>query len=154
MRFKKLQFIYQQSIRTQLISIILLTTLILVSSSMFASNYLSNKIFTKAAIDNANAISRALAQNFLKIILQDSTDIAADTTSALKAFPDIIDMYLYDSNGLAVFQYHKHQQTQVKAPPKIVRRAYTKIDQEALVVFMPAIYDKMNFGYLYFSLST
>ena len=110
----------------------MLTTMVIVLASTIANTYWSNKMFKQTAIDNALAISRALGQNFLKIILKDSTDIAADTTAALKAFSDINDMYLYNSNGQAIFQYHHRDYSQIKNPPKIKRRQSIEFHGNAL----------------------
>jgi diguanylate cyclase (GGDEF)-like protein/PAS domain S-box-containing protein len=116
--------------------------------------YLGTRAIQEEAESGLRSVIEVLSQDFVKVLLLDSPDVAADTASRLKAFPDVLAAYLYDENEQFRFGYQKEGYDPVPVP------AYQVTDVrylgDYLEVFSPLNYRGRQYGVVYvrFSLSS
>jgi len=141
------------SVRNRLILSIFSASLIvvLVVGAMLVS--LSTRTIRQQAEEGLTTTIAVLSQDFVKILLLDSPEVAADTVSKLRAFADVQAAFLYDKKGALRFAYREQGSESLPAPE--YRLADVRYHQGYLEMFSPLSLNQQNFGvvYLRFSLT-
>jgi len=143
--------IRQISVRNQLILAISSASLIVVVVMSAMIIYLGARAIQKEAEIGLTSVIDVLSQDFVKVLLTDSPDVAADTASRLKAFPDVLAAYLYDQNEQFRFGYQKEDVEPVPVPSYQVTDV--RYHDNYLDVFSPLRYRDRQYGVIYVRLS-
>ncbi len=139
------------SVRNQLVLAIFSasTIVVVVMSTMII--YLGARAIHDQAEAGLTSVVDVLSQDFVKVLLLDSSDIAADTAARLEAFPDVLAAYLYDKDKKFRFGYQKAGIEPVPVP------AYQVMDvsyqDDYLEVFSPLRYQGQEYGVVYVRLA-
>lgn len=143
---------YKGSIKKRLVWIILLATSLsgLLGYSAFLYWYVDDQY--NKNIELSKTIADVLGQNLAKIILLNDVSVASEVTTALKSFPHIDSMVLYDKKGKAIFEYSKSGKSFVAdaLPDKLHRKSFEKGDR--LRLYLDAIYQGRKLGYIQLNL--
>ncbi len=139
------------SVRNQLILTIFSAVLIVVVIMSTMIVYLGARAIREQAEAGLTSVVDVLSQDFVKVLLSDSADVAADASARLAAFPDVLAAYLYDQHAQYRFGYQKKGVEPVPVP------AYQVTDisyhDDYLEVFSPLRYRGRRYGVLYVRLS-
>jgi len=145
------QSIRQISVRNQLILAISSASLIVVVVMSAMIIYLGARAIQKEAEIGLTSDIAVLSQDFVRVLLTDSPDVAADTAARLKAFPDVLAAYLYDQNEQFRFGYQKEGVDPVPVPSYQVTDV--RYHDNYLDVFSPLRYRGKQYGVVYVRLS-
>ena len=102
---------YKGSIRKELLRGILSAVMIatLVGYAIFIEAYMENE--RKRDVSLAQTISQIIGQDVARIIYADNISVASDVTTQLDSFPNLYEVVLYKTDGKALFQYSKDNET-------------------------------------------
>lgn len=142
------------SVRNQLILAIFSASLIVAVSMSAMVIYLGSRAIQEEAEHGLTSVIKVLSQDFVKVLLLDSPDVAADAVSRLEAFPDVLAAYLYDQDEKFRFGYRKKGTEPVPVPAyQVTDISYNDDDLE---VFSPVKYRGRQYGVIYvrFSLAS
>lgn len=140
------------SLRLQLTAIIFGTILITFVIETIFFTFQEQQALEKVAKDNVEAIARSMSPSFVKIILRDPADVSADVVSALKEFPSIQDVYLFNKERYPVFQFH-HSDSLLTNIPKPKEDKAVIVTEDGIHLFLPVHYQNTRLGYVYFRMS-
>ena len=101
---------------------------------------------------HAELVSSAFNQDFVKIMLFDSPNLAADVVSRMRVIPEIKNAVIYNGEKQPVFHYNQNNLQQMVVPTEIIRGSY--FEDNYLHLFAPLIYEGQNFGTVYIRSST
>ncbi len=139
------------SVRNQLILAISSASLIVVVVMSAMITWLGARAIQQEAEIGLTSVVDVLAQDFVKVLVTDSSDVAADTAARLKAFPDVLAAYLYDENKQFRFGYQKEGIEPVPVPAYQVTDV--RYHDNYLEVFTPLKYRGREYGVVYVRLS-
>ncbi len=135
------------SVRNRLILTIFSASLIVAVAMSAIMIYLGSRAIQEEAENGLRSVIQVLGQDFVKVLLLDSPDVAADTVARLEAFPDVVAAYLYDQDEQFRFGYRKEGAEPVPVP------AYQVTDisyhDDYLEVFSPVKYRGREYGAVY-----
>ncbi len=140
------------SVRNQLILAIFSASFIVVVVMSAMMIYLGTRAIQDEAESGLTSVIEILSQDFVKVLVLDSPDVAADTAARLKAFPDVLAAYLYDENKQFRFGYLKEGVEPIPVPSYQVTDVRYLDDH--LEIFSPLRYHGKQYGvvYVHFSL--
>lgn len=141
------------SIQTKLALIILSASVLVLTVGFISIIYWDVKTIRKDAYKETQLAVSILSQDMVKLLLFDSTDIAADAVIKLKAFPNIENAVLYDKKNNAVFHYRKEIES-IYTPPSPESMEEFVYHDDYFFAFLPVKYQNTNFGNLFFRVST
>lgn len=107
----------------------------------------------QATLENARAISQSLQQNFVRMILLDDPDIAADTVLMLRSFPQITEAVLYNPQAAPVFVYQREDLADSAVPALDSLESY-RIDANQISLLSALTPKNVDLGELYLALDT
>ena len=139
------------SVRNRLILAILSASLTVVLAVALTLILLSARTIEQQAEAGLKTTIGVLKQDFVKVLLMDSPDVAADTVAKLQSFPDVLAAFLYDKNGRFQFGYQKEGTASVAVPAYQVTQS--RYHDSYLEVFTPLIYNEREFGVIYMRVS-
>lgn len=139
------------SVRNRLILAIFSASLIVAVAMSAMMVYLGSQAIQEEAENGLTSVIKVLSQDFVKVLLLDSPDVAADTVSRLEAFPDVLAAYLYDNNRKFRFGYQKKGAEPVPVPTYQVTDI--NYNDDYLEVFTPVDYRGRQYGVVYVRLS-
>lgn len=100
---------YKSSIKKELLRIILSISIIaiLIGYIVFIIEYMKKE--QNEDIRLTKTISKVISQNVAKIVFDNDISTATDITTALKAFPYLDELIIYNSTGKILFEYSKSE---------------------------------------------
>ncbi|MGB0683994.1 MAG: ATP-binding protein [Magnetovibrionaceae bacterium] len=151
------RFFDRLSIRAQLFIIILSVVLIAAITGYSANTYRLIQNEQKQLLGHAHSVAEVLGQDLARMVLLNDPRSAADATSRLGAFPQILNVYLYDDVGQPTYRYRQAdvEDIQPPEPPKslgVGTQPNMWVD-DYLHLFQPASYQGTGLGTLYMRLS-
>lgn len=146
-------YLHSLSIRSKLMMALLLASMSTLAISTTALLVWDNSNLQDATVENAYAITRSLQQSFIKMLLLDEPEVAADTVMVLRSFPQIRQVVFYEQGFTPVFRYQREGESQLNLPNVRQLRAL-QISQEQIELVEPLEVDGVNFGQVYVSLDT
>jgi diguanylate cyclase (GGDEF)-like protein/PAS domain S-box-containing protein len=139
------------SVRNRLILSIFSASLIVVLVVGVMLVFLSTRTIRQQAEEGLTTTIAVLSQDFVKILLLDSPEVAADTVSKLRAFTDVQAAFLYDKKGVLRFAYREQGSEALPVPD--YRLAGVRYHQGYLEMYSPLVLNKQEFGVVYLRLS-
>ena len=115
--------------------------------------YWDNQHLKQHAVNHARAIADVLSQHFVKIVLMDSMESATDTVDALNHLDDVLNAYLYNTDGEVVFSFTRAGVERIP-PPQLDQTEKTAFNAQFLHLVLPLSYQETPFATLYIRLST
>ncbi|HEC18141.1 MAG TPA: PAS domain S-box protein [Gammaproteobacteria bacterium] len=141
-------YFLNMSIRRKLFLVIFLSSLLVSSSGFFAVLYFSLQSERAEAVRHAQSEMRVLSQDLTKIIVSANKEIAADVVAKLRLFPFVHNVFLFDRQGMLVFQYDKSPSLALPLPDYAQLRARDDayFEDGLLHMFLPVTYLGEEFG--------
>ncbi|VAW75160.1 diguanylate cyclase/phosphodiesterase (GGDEF & EAL domains) with PAS/PAC sensor(s) [hydrothermal vent metagenome] len=139
------------SVRNQLILSIFSASIIVVAVMSTMIIYLGTRAIQDQAEAGLTSVVEVLSQDFVKVLMLDSSDVAADTAARLKAFPEVLAAYLYDEEKAFRFGYQKTGTELVPVPT--YQPMGISYYEDYLEVFSPLRYNGRQYGVIFVRLS-
>ncbi|TCK19205.1 PAS domain S-box-containing protein/diguanylate cyclase (GGDEF)-like protein [Thiogranum longum] len=140
-------YLQRVSVRNRLILAIFSASLIVAVAMSAMMIYLGSRAIQDEAENGLTSVIEVLSQDFIKVLLLDSPDVAADTVSRLEAFPDVLAAYLYDQNEQFRFGYMKKGVEPVPVPSYQIMDI--RYHPDYLEVLSPVRYSGKPYGAVY-----
>jgi PAS domain S-box-containing protein len=143
-------------IREKLFLVIFLSTVLISLPGFFTLLYVTVKNSQLESMRHTQSEMKVLTQDLAKIIISADEDVAADVVAKLHFFPSIFNLFLYDSEGLLVFQHEKSPSVSMYPPvySKINKDGVVEFGKETFSMFLPVDYMGKTFGSVFLRLST
>lgn len=141
------RFLQHLSIKNRLIWIIFVTSGSIVSLALMSVLAMDLSNLRKNAIHDARSKSKIMNQDFANISLFGDANRAADTSSKLRDYDSVLNVFVFDKQGDVIFSYSRSQKLRIQPPVLTTDRAY--LEDEFLHVFTPIEYEGLNFGHAY-----
>lgn len=106
-----------------------------------------------ALIESVKSEAQVLSQDFVKIAALGNADDAVDTVSRLRAFKDVLTVFLLDESGAILFAYSQADDQENLALP-VVRASTAEFSDKYMDIFLPVIYEGQEYATVYFKVST
>lgn len=140
-----------RTIRQKLILIIMgsVGTSLLLGYLVFISWFQINQ--QRHAQHQSQIISQLLSQEFAKLTLTNQIDVAADITSKLNSFDNLLGMVLFSSEGKAIHKYNT-QPDSYQCPKTLEQANKVKNTSNKLNFLIPAKYQGLELGQVFVTL--
>ena len=149
----RLNYIYRRmSVRSRLILTIFAASVSVLVAIGVALAYFGTRVIEQQAEVNVKTTIGVLSQDFVKILLLDAPDVAADAVAKLEAFPDVLATFLYDSDG--EFRFGYYQPGAEETPVPAYQATDLRYQDNYLEVFAPLSYRDREYGVIYVRMST
>jgi len=144
------EFISRLSIKSKLLVGVMLAALVS-AIGLFAVIVWDVTALRADAVNDTHAQVAVLSQDFVRVVALGDVDQAADVVSRLRAFPHILNVFLYGPDGEVMFRYAREGQVHIDVPPHRHENHYFM--GGTLEVFEPIMYENSAYGTAYFRVS-
>ena len=103
-------------------------------------------------VRDVKAEVRSLSQDFVKITTLANADDAVDTVARLRAFEDVLAVFLYDDSGDVVFSYSRDLHEDFEVPA--VGSSEPRFTDDYMEIFLPVEYQGREYETVFFRVST
>lgn len=144
------------SIKEKIFLAIFASTILISLPGFFSLLYVTAQNSRLDSVRHTQSEMNALAQDMAKIIVSADESIATDVVAKLHYFPSVYNLFLYDNEGLLVFQYEKSPSVSMYPPvfSKINKDGDIEFEDETFRVFLPVEYMGKKFGGVFLRMST
>jgi PAS domain S-box-containing protein len=147
-----MRFIHNLSIKTKLMSIILLVTLFALITS-FALFFLSNIQNMKDDMENSMLINaRLISEYSISPVIFDDKKGASDIINKLNTFEEIVYACIFKKDGETYVYYNKDNK-EPESPP-FQKHSSSIFQEDFLHIYLPIEFEGENFGTIYLKAST
>lgn len=139
---------YKGSIKTRLIAIIMLVTILtsFIGYSSFVYWYMENQY--DRSIKLSKTVALVIGQDIAKLILLNDVSAAADISTKLKSFSNLGMMVLYKIDGTPIFQYSKNNKSFKVEKFFKEYKNIKSIHKDKLKLYIDANYQGNHLGYI------
>jgi len=134
------------SIKWQLILFITLIVTLVEASTLFTLFKIQNKQSRDSAIAHVDALSKSLNNDFLKVILNPTTDSFADISYRVSAFKDVNGVLLLDDTKQTVFKYASVER--IQKLEKRIEKEKILFQNNTLLTIKELSMDDYIYGYI------
>jgi len=148
-------FFFKLPIKNKFFLAIFGSTLLVSLLGFFSVVYVHGQYMREEAVKHAQSEMKMMSLDLVKIIRSSNADISAEVVEKLHYFPAIFNVFLYDRNGLLVFQYEKSPSFAMSSPRHPDKKNNENIEVEAGVarMLLPVNYIGKRFGDVYVRMS-
>ncbi len=147
----RLKFFRNRSIKTKLIWIILAAELIVILLGLSGLVIRDLYSLRQEVIGHSRIVANVFSQDFLKILVLGSQDLASDTLSQLDHFPYVRSALLYNKNSHLILSYDKDRQHHLQISPPEVESI--KFDKKYLHASYSIDHNEQTYGSIYLRIS-
>ena len=144
-------FFFKLSIKTKLFLVIFASSLLASLFGFLVVLYVDSQNVHDEAVKYAQSEVNALSLDLVKILQSSDAAVSAEVVEKLHLFPAIFNVFLFDRNGLLVFQYERSPAFSMP-PPKQLNESI-EIENGVAGVILPVSYVGKRFGDVYMRLS-
>ena len=134
------------SIKWQLILFMSIVVTLVELSTLYVVLKLQKEQYREIALKNVDAISKSLNNDFLKVILNPTTDSYADISYRLNAFHDVTGTLLINDLNQTIYQNGQTKELTAHKNLLVTKRSY--FTDSTLYVRKDLILDKYLYGYI------
>ena len=143
-----MDFFRNFSIRSKIVVIVLIVSIIAISTGMFIEYSFDKKRQQELLIKKAKLDASLIGQDCVLPLDFENKEAAFAVLEKLEVLPEVHDAILYDDND-SVFAFYAKKDTLALQLPVGLREIGFVIDNEWLHVYQPIEYKDINYGYLY-----